>query len=273
MIRHIIPNRTDNRAHSERAKASLTVEASMVFTLFFFTVYLFWQCFLLIFFELSVADGVGKASRAMANIGYAERRLAGEDAEDLAVLYLPELLLKVESPDYVTWKVILCTSDDGGAVNILVRYNFLCIAPLFPEFSLPVHQAFKVYPYIGVYDEDKLEQSKEDGQEENDEDDDGNVVYITRTGRVYHESKTCTYLKTSVSAVAAEQVAYERNSSGGKYYECSACKDCTHTGLVYITEYGDRFHYSVKCSKIHRDIIEIRRSEIGDRPACSKCGR
>lgn len=255
--------RAENRAHSCAAKASLTVEAATAFTLFFFTIYLFWQCFLLIFFELHVADGVVEATKEMSRVGYAERKLTGKDAEHLALLYLPALLQKVDSPDFVKWKVITCTSADDGSVNILVTYRFVCEAPMFSPISLPVHQAFKVYPFIGTCDSDG-------GNSEKKDDDD--VVYITKNGTVYHENKSCTYLKMTVSAVTEDTVSMERNNDGGKYYECSECKDCNHTGLVYITNFGDRYHYSASCSAIYRDIIEIKRSEIGDRKACSKCG-
>ncbi len=261
-------SRTDNRTRLKRFAASLTVEATFAFSLFFFMVYLFWQCFLLVAFELNVAKSVGEACRIMENTGYPQRKLLEEDAKDLAILYIPELIRKVESPDMVRNKLILSTASEDGSVEIYVRYDFIVSAPLFPELSLPVKQAFKVYPYIGVWDEDKLNEG-----EKKDEDKDEDVVYITKSGTVYHESKNCTYLKMSVSACPEDEVYKERNSSGGKYYECSACKDCMHTGFVYITDHGDRYHYSAKCKKIHRDIEEIKRSETGDRPACSKCGK
>ncbi len=238
----------------------------MTFTVFFFTIYLFWQCFLLIFFELSVADGVGEATKNMEKVGYAERKLVGADAEKLAILYLPELLMKVETPDYVQWRIILCTPAEDGAIEILVRYNFMCEAPLLPKITLPVHQAFKVYPFIGSFDEDKGEK-KDDKTKEDDE-----IVYITKNGTVYHNSKNCTYLHMSISAVNENEVSKERNENGGKYYPCSDCAECDHTGLVYITEYGDRFHYNVNCSNIYRDIQEIKKSEAGNRKPCSKCG-
>ncbi len=257
---------TDNRAHSSAGKASLTVEASLAFSLFFFSIYVFWQCFLLIFFELSVADGVGEAAKNMEKIGYAERKLVGADADKLAVLYLPELLAKVETPDFVQWRIILCTAADDGGINIIVRYNFICSAPFFTDISLPVHQAFKIYPFIGDYDEGK---SSDDKKEEQDDDD---IVYITKNGTVYHESKNCTYLHMSISAVNESEVSKERNKDGGKYRQCSDCADCNHTGLVFVTDYGDCYHYSVNCPNIYRDIIEIKRSEVGNRKPCSKCG-
>lgn len=97
------------------------------------------------------------------------------------------------------------------------------------------------------------------------------IVYITPAGDVYHRSRSCAYLKLSIAAVSADILKGERNNSGEKYYPCEECGGrCTD--VVYITNYGNRYHSSLGCSKLKRTIQAVPLSKAGGRSACSKCG-
>lgn len=255
-------HRMDIRAHFKKITASLTVEAAFAFSIFFFTIYIFWQCFLLVFYEMSVADKVGEACRNMQRYGYASRKLSDTLAENMALIYLPELLGKVKKPEMVRNLIILSFPADEGNINILVKYDFVCAAPLMPEVALPVQQAFRVYPFIGTGQSGNEEKPAEEGK----------TVYVTETGKVYHVSRSCTYLRMNVSCCGEEEIDGKRSLDGCKYYECSDCKDAKKTGQVYFTDYGERYHYSVSCSNIYRNVLEINIDDVGSRKACSKCG-
>ena len=41
----------------------------------------------------------------------------------------------------------------------------------------------------------------------------------------------------------------------------------------YITPYGDRYHKEKDCAGLRRSIRKLKKSQVGDLPACSKCGR
>lgn len=246
--------------------ASFTVEATLAFTLFFFTVYIFWQCFFLVLYEMRVADKVGEACVKMEKYGYAERKLAAEDAEYMAIMYLPVLYQCVDSIENIGNKIILCTNNDEGTVRISVSYEFRCTAPLIRTVTIPVKQVFETYPFIGIYDADKL-------AEDESEEDESEKYYITKSGSVYHMSKNCTYLRMNVTACDENLVMTKRNNDGCKYYECTKCNDGKHSGQVYITEYGDRYHYSLSCTGIHRDYIETDKEGVAGRKPCSKCGK
>lgn len=98
------------------------------------------------------------------------------------------------------------------------------------------------------------------------------MVYITQTGKVYHESKDCTYLKLSIHSVQKKQISQLRNKGGGKYYACSDCKNFGNE--VYITDYGTTYHSSLNCHALKRTVYEIKKSQaIEDGyKACSRCG-
>lgn len=96
-------------------------------------------------------------------------------------------------------------------------------------------------------------------------------VYITPNGSVYHLKRTCTYLDLSIHAVDRASVSAMRNASGGKYKRCESCGG-TSSGMVYVTNYGDRYHSSLSCSGLKRTVYMVKISEVGGRRVCSKCG-
>ena len=98
------------------------------------------------------------------------------------------------------------------------------------------------------------------------------MVFITKSGTVYHLNRNCTYLNPSVQAVSAEAVKNLRNESGGRYHSCGSCGRAGAQGQVYITEYGDSYHSQINCSGLKRTIYTVPLSQVGARGRCSKCG-
>lgn len=98
-------------------------------------------------------------------------------------------------------------------------------------------------------------------------------VYITETGTVYHKSYQCTHLKLSIQAGSSSDIGDLRNEYQGKYYPCEKCKAQSGSGIVYYTKSGDRYHTSLGCSGLKRNIQAVKLSEVGGRGACSRCGR
>lgn len=97
------------------------------------------------------------------------------------------------------------------------------------------------------------------------------TVYVTEYGEVYHTTKSCSYLKLSIRAVALNYVEEVRNLDGSCYYACEDCGSrCTNT--VFVTSYGNRYHATLQCSGLKRTIKEIPLSQVGEMTACKKCG-
>ena len=101
------------------------------------------------------------------------------------------------------------------------------------------------------------------------------TVYITKTGSVYHTTKECSAINLKIKKADFSQVLFLRNNQGEKYKKCEICaRATTVTGTeVFITEEGNRYHNSLQCSGLKRDVIAIDFSQIGERRACSKCGK
>lgn len=109
-----------------------------------------------------------------------------------------------------------------------------------------------------------------DGTEEGDAD--GDCVYVTETGSVYHEDAECTHLKLSIREVDASALGMLRNNNGGIYHECEKCGGLADGGRAYITNEGDKYHSSLACSGLKRTVRQVSKEELGNMRACSKCG-
>lgn len=101
------------------------------------------------------------------------------------------------------------------------------------------------------------------------------IVYITQTGTVYHVNRDCTHLRLSVRQIAAGEIEEARNQYGGRYRRCERCADGSEPGILYITDEGNRYHYSRECSGLKRTVYSVSIEEAVEEGyrRCSRCGR
>ena len=100
------------------------------------------------------------------------------------------------------------------------------------------------------------------------------MVFITPEGVVYHRKRECPYLRPSIKKVTKEDLKKLRNKDGEIYHACEKCAGGNvDKAEVYITSYGEKFHFSSKCSGLKRKIYEVPLSSVKGRRECSKCGR
>ena len=165
------------------------------------------------------------------------------------------------SIDCLKSKILL----DDQIVDIVAAYELKLPFSLFDTKGMRFIQRSRMHAWNGYRPIDENAGNK-----------DTEYVFVTETGTVYHRSETCTYLKPSVRSVSGNILGTLRNNSGAKYYPCEVCKPASGSsiaGLVYITNYGTRYHSSSKCSAIERNYKKVPLSEVeGILPPCSKCG-
>ena len=151
-------------------------------------------------------------------------------------------------------------SVSAGYIDYSLTYTAKPLCNYFNLFGIPLSHRCYLHTWTGY---DVSGNSVSDNSER--------MVYITETGTVYHLSRSCTYLDLSIQAVDASEIADIRNRSGAIYYECELCSP-TGEGIVYITDYGDRYHYSLTCSGLKRTISEVPLSEVEETMnCCSRC--
>ena len=100
----------------------------------------------------------------------------------------------------------------------------------------------------------------------------GNFVYVTVHGVVYHANLSCRSINLSVQDTTIGMIPYLRGENGQKYDECNRCewKD-SKKERVYYTDYGTFYHKDIACSAIKRTVEKIKIEDVGERRPCSFC--
>ncbi len=273
------------RSKGRYQNASLTVEASVAFPVFFFAVLHLLQMFTVLRAEVSVAQaGVSSAREAAAFSYVAERLAEGESAIAETVLEVfdqkivrdaaltgvfysrcDEELLKQARVAQGLGGIWVNSEETDETVRTEIFYR---VNPA----NVLAEQKSRYYVMRLVY----RNWTGEGGAEEEEEapGEEKETVYMTERGSVYHVKRDCSYIKIDVVGVWAEQIDKERNESGAKYYACEFCSPVVAKGTqVFITDYGIRYHGRSTCSAIRRNVKECSLNEvIKEYPVCSKCG-
>lgn len=242
-------------------KGSLTVEASLVVPIFFFVMLCLVGLLEMTAIQIAVKGSVYNAARELAKEVYAVPVITSFEIEQKIVQQIGKERLERSmmvngaegldcSGSIYNWKT--------GEINLTVQYRLQ--VPIF-MIEVPVvscKEFIKVKGWTG-----------QDGglyQGQNRE-----LVYVAEHGSVYHKDPYCSYLNPSVRSIGASTIGDVRNDSGGKYYPCEICGEEVHTGIFYVTSYGERYHTSINCNKIQRNYYAIPIEEATGLGGCSKC--
>lgn len=246
-----------------RYKGSLTVEASLVMPIMVWVAIFFYYIMKLLEFQQVLYDAMYDTADFISDYAYVKeidsdafvslnvKRLVDERIDTTMILGGYIGLNFVES-------TIL--EEDN---RIVIVANYVGKIPFVPEKMFFIKQTCRVCTdaFLGK------EFPKED-EAVND-----TIVYITKTGKVYHKKRECTYLKRKIKEVTYKDLEEERNESGAKYYQCEVCyKKGDNKEIVYICSYGIRFHKSISCRELKRLIKEKKLSDVkGTMKGCTKC--
>lgn len=239
--------------------ASMTVEASLVLPVFLFAMILIGYLGQL----LRCQDEVQGALTRLAREASAEYGATGSGLLKRKAYYIAKLNTYLKGSAGTVTLLESHLMEDQDEIDLVAGYWVRTPFSLLGSGKFHFRQRVHTRAFTGV---DRRE--KENVQEDT-------IVYITETGKVYHRSLQCTYLKLSISMVRFSDLGDRRNESGGIYKPCERCcgeKTMDMTDTVWITSYGDRYHTIGSCSGLKRNIREIRLAEAGNRPPCSKCG-
>jgi len=274
------------RSKSRYQNASLTVEASVAFPVFFFAVFYLIQMFSVLRAEIVIAEaGITSAREAAAYSYVAERLADGENAaaETILKLFDQKIVRDVAMTGLFHAR---CDRELLEQAGVAQGYSGIWVNSENVCDKVQAEIYYKVKP-PNVLTEEKgrfyvmrLVYRNWTGEGRTDKDGDKNeeekeLVYMTEYGTVYHLSRTCSYIKIDVSAVLSQQIGEKRNASGAKYYACEFCSPVLKYGSnVYITEYGTRYHALSSCSAIKRNVKECALEEVKQTyNICSRCGK
>ncbi len=255
-------------------RAALTVEAAVVLPMFLLAMIAALQYGNAIETAVKFGTSLSETGKMMATAAYAER--FGGDLDKV-----PEIAVNALSAAYAKQRLLSQTKDTSAVKKV----NLLLSSFLQEDDTIDLVLTYQIRSPVGLI---KLpgnfflqrarvrawtgRDSSGEGDSEG-EDEDGDCVYVTETGSVYHDDPNCSHLKLSIREVDEKDLAHLRNSSGGKYHKCEKCGGEAVDGKVFITGDGDRCHSSLSCSGLKRTVRQVSRDELGDMRACSKCGR
>lgn len=248
---------------SKGVTGSLSIEAALVFPLFLWFVLMLFYFFLLLDIQGEFTMSMSKVAKELGQYQYCQE----EYSKCFTSQYVTESILKEVGKNKINnscvqygVRGINCTlrKEKNNRIDIVVKYNLKVPVPIFDLLDYPVIQRVLVHSWTG-FDKDELNENQE------------TIVYVTEDGTAYHQYRSCTYLDLSIRSVNLKDIERLRNESGGKYHSCEKCGRNVGSNMVYITNWGDRYHMSLSCSGLKRTVHAVPISQIGNRHKCSKC--
>lgn len=101
------------------------------------------------------------------------------------------------------------------------------------------------------------------------------LVYITKTGEVYHTFRDCSHLSLSITSIPKAEIKNARNDLGERYSNCPMCLEIKEKEErlenFYITRTGNKYHGNLACAALKRTILCVSLGEVQDRPLCKRC--
>lgn len=241
-------------------RASMTVEASLVLPVFLFAMILIGYIGVLIRCQDEMQWNLTRVAREAS----AEYGASGNKAYKNSLTYKTKLLAYQGGGGISVSLLHSKFLIENDEIDLIVDYRVKLPFRLLAFQSCAFRQRVHTRAFVGVESRDNTIPT------------DDSIVYVAATGRVYHINQDCTYLKLSISQVQFGDLEALRNQGGGKYKECERCcqnKKFHNGDNVWITNYGDRYHSSKSCSGIRRIVQAVKKSEVGNRTPCSKCGQ
>lgn len=262
-----------------RGRGSMTLEAAFVLPFFLFAVLNILFAVNIIGMQSRMNAALHQVGNRMAFAGYGYRAAMGENMPDgLAGITFTEGYARGRIVEYVGSSYLDQSCVKGGAEGL----SFAGSSVMETGDIIDLRVSYQVRPFAGLMGFDGFSMSQRyygkawTGYDAlgsiSDFNEEDPMVYITKTGTIYHLDRNCTYLNPKVESVSKEGVSGRRNVSGEKYAPCGFCGSSMGGGEVYITTYGNNYHRMLNCPGLKRTIYTVPLSEVGARRRCSKCG-
>lgn len=261
---------TEKKEQNKALRAGFTIEAAIALPIFMLFATAVIYLLVVICIQTDIQLAMDEAARSLGRQAY----LSKSEDDEVSIgkyairsaVFTDDLREEIENSQIRSGvsgisSALSSYDDETGILDIVLTYTYEI--PFLPEnFNrFRFIQRMRSRVWIG---------EEIDGEE--GEANEGQIVYITPTGTVYHTTTLCPYLDLSISSIAFSEVSSARNKNSGKYTACTTCcKSSTYT-TVYITDYGTSYHSTLSCSKLKRTVLAVDISEVGTRSACSKCG-
>lgn len=247
--RYSIHSPSIERVSGFASRGSITLEAAISVSLFFFALLL-----LMSFLEMMYLQVAMKS--ALCSVGK-------QAAEELVFPFqMEERLVEILGKEMLEQSMIVGGEDGLDCseskqywgtmiMELVVEYEVRLPLPIFQISALSQREAIRVKGWNGKEGLGLL-----GGEQE--------IVYVTEYGMVYHKEPSCTYLELSIRPLP-------RSETKG-YSPCSYCKK-KEAGqqMVYVTDYGNCYHETLDCRGLRRKVYAVSLKDVYGIGGCSKC--
>lgn len=259
---HISHKQFRERTSPFTSKGSMTIEAALVTPLFFFAAVCLVYLLEMMAIRTTITNALASVGREMAKEAYVSQvlvssRLEEKIIDNVGIERLGRSIIQngADGIDCSRSKI----NWGSGVLELSAAYKIKL--PIWGTVlpAISCEETLRMKGWNGYQSAFTLPSGEE-------------RVYITEYGLVYHKRLDCTYLNPSIQTIKFSEIEDKRNDSGGKYYLCESCgKKEKETAVVFITTYGTRYHVSLACKKIKRNIYVIPLEEAYGLGGCSKC--
>lgn len=257
---------------SRQVKAGITLESALVLPIFIFFVINMFSVMEMLRLYGNVAYALNKVGGDVALYGYVyeenyeqwDMGIVGDVA--FTYLYFKNELLETLGKEYIK-NSPLVNGENGflftkarimedNLVEIIVTYEMKIPFPIGTVEKIRTYNSYCGRAWTGY----ELEEVKEQ------------LVYITKTGTVYHTHADCSYLKLTIYKMGISEIENRMNEEGVPYSPCGICGE-KQNDVVWITKSGEKYHLSENCAGINRTIYEVSVGKAEERglEKCSRC--
>lgn len=255
-------------------RGSASVEAAVILPVFIFAMLGLVSVAGIIHTRSIVYEGLYETALYMAEYSFLDRQIkdgidVGSEAELLSDgLSVVTANMKLEEyiddngsvEKYVAGgmsglKIVQAELKQDDHIYIKMVYDLRIEVPIIGGVGIPCEERIRQRAYLG-YDR------------ENDDDSEGTFVYVAENGQVYHSSRSCYHIRLSIRQVSPTNADRECEGLAG----CSLCARYSGRGTLYVTQSGDKYHFSLECPGLKRTIYRVKKEDAGGLPPCSECG-
>ena len=261
----------DPRSETKKASGSffgftgsITIEAALVLPLAMFFLLTFFSFFGILRTQIAVQKVMEESLErvALLAVSGAASALPAEGAETAIDLGILEAGVRTGLADMeqVSGVTPLGTDLDpeAGTAKLVVNYGVRLRNAFFPLPTVRMTQVSYRRLWTGA------EAAGTDGR-------DGQIVFVTERGTVYHLSRNCRHLVQHTEMMTWDQLRAARSQDGAIYYPCAYCHPRQSDGRFFVVAYGNRYHSTLTCPELRITVRAVRLDEVGGLPCCSAC--
>lgn len=257
-----------------KLKGSLTVEASLVLPLFIAAIVALLFFIQAVRINVHIQKAVYNQTMRVAGYAYyvnvANPPVAVEnilEAEYIKYSIINELGTEFMNNPYMVnnqnaFSLNFTNILDEGIIDVALQYKLKVPFDILGVGEVPFVARARCKTWAGA-DTDKTEWDTE-------------MVYVTKYGEVYHNNKSCTFIKSDVKRCSKAKAVTLVNESGERYKPCSLCSEghASYVVPVYYTKYGNRFHVNENCGNLKSNVFSIEKDNaVKKYRPCSKCAK